>query len=107
MFRTIAIVVVLAACAFMAGWFTIDRDEQETTIRINRDEIRSDASEALAKGKEFLEANRSVQTDEESQAETDWQFPQPVVEPETIPQQATRPIPPWQLPQQGTGNGQF
>ena len=54
MFRTIFVLVLLAGAAFMAGWFTVHRDDNQTTIRINRDEIKSDASKAIAKGRDFL-----------------------------------------------------
>ena len=57
MFRTLLILGGVAIAAFMAGWFTIDRSENETTIRFNRDEIRADASKAIAKGKELLDQN--------------------------------------------------
>ncbi|WP_182865040.1 hypothetical protein [Stieleria mannarensis] len=82
MFRTLVILGVLAVCAFMAGWFTIQRDENETTIRFNRDEIRADTSKAIAKGRELLENGR------DQQAEDDGLFHQ----------QATRPAPPWEQP---------
>jgi hypothetical protein len=55
MLRTIVFFGILAGCAFMAGWFTIQRDEDETTIRFNREEIRADASKAIAKGRELLD----------------------------------------------------
>lgn len=90
MFRTIVILGVLALCAFMAGWFTIDRNENETTIRFDREEIRADTSAAIAKGRELLNENNAEQTIEES-----------------FPQQATRPIPPWEQPLLNEGSGQY
>lgn len=57
MFRTLLILGGVAIAAFMAGWFTIDRSENETTIRFNRDEIRADTSKAIAKGKQLLDQN--------------------------------------------------
>ncbi|MEM6472969.1 MAG: hypothetical protein AAF802_25640 [Planctomycetota bacterium] len=54
MFRSLMILGVLAIAAFMAGWFTIHRDDNETTIKFNRDEIRSDTSKAIAKGRQIL-----------------------------------------------------
>ncbi|MCS7470890.1 hypothetical protein NZK35_29910 [Stieleria sp. ICT_E10.1] len=82
MFRTLVILGVLAVCAFMAGWFTIQRDENETTIRFNREEIRADASNAIAKGRELLDRAEDLPEAEE-----------------LMPQQATRPMtPPWEQP---------
>lgn len=117
MFRTIAIFGILALCAFMAGWFTIDRDDQETTIRFNRDEIRSDTAEALAKGREFLnnklsEDNADGQMDDgqyydgqfyDGQSVQDGyaaelQYQPPTTDDSYAPQQATRSVPPWQQP---------
>ncbi len=39
----------------MAGWFTIDRDGDRTTIQIDKSEIREDARGALEKGREFID----------------------------------------------------
>ena len=50
MMRTIFVIGILLLCAFVAGWFTVQRDEEGTTIRINRDEIRQDARQAIQKG---------------------------------------------------------
>ena len=74
MFRTIVILGVLALCAFMAGWFTIDRNENETTIRFDRDQIRADTSKAIAKGREILNKNRDGQETEQG---TEGGFEQP------------------------------
>ena len=53
--RTIFVIGLVLICAFMAGWFTVNRDDGETTIRINRDEIRSDTRAAINRGREFLD----------------------------------------------------
>ena len=39
----------------MAGWFTIHRDGDRTTIQIDKSEIRQDARGALDKGREFID----------------------------------------------------
>ena len=39
----------------MAGWFKVNRDGERTTIEINRNEIRSDAKQAIERGREFLD----------------------------------------------------
>lgn len=64
MLRAFTIIGILAACAFMANWFTIDRSKNETTIRFNREEIREDASKALAKGREFLNRENPAEADQ-------------------------------------------
>ena len=52
--RNLFIIGLLLLGAFMAGWFKVNRDGERTTIEINRNEIRSDASKAIEKGREFL-----------------------------------------------------
>ena len=64
MLRAFIIIGILAVCAFMANWFTIDRSEKETTIRFNREEMRDDASKALAKGRELLNRGESSEADQ-------------------------------------------
>lgn len=46
---------VLVVIGFMAGWFSIERDGDQTKIEINRDEIRQDAQQAVDRGREYLE----------------------------------------------------
>jgi hypothetical protein len=55
--RTLFVLGLVLTCAFMAGWFTINRDGGETTIKINRDEIRNDAKTAINKGRDYLDRN--------------------------------------------------
>ena len=116
MFRTIVILGILALCAFMAGWFTIDRNENETTIRFDRDQIRADTSKAIAKGREILNNNPDGQETEQGTAQGDAYNAdsfgtQPYnTEPYNNgyalpPQQATRTVPPWERPAPGTNNG--
>ena len=52
--RTFFVIGLVIVCAFMAGWFTVHRTDGETTIRINRDEIKSDTRAAINRGREFL-----------------------------------------------------
>ncbi|KAA5540638.1 hypothetical protein FYK55_19785 [Roseiconus nitratireducens] len=59
MFRMILVLGCVGAAAFMAGWFTVQRDERETTIRFNREEIRADAAKAIEKGRELLNESQS------------------------------------------------
>ncbi len=63
--RTIFVLGILLICAFLAGWFTIDRDDEGTTIRINRDEIRGDARQAIEHGREFLDRDGQRVTSEQ------------------------------------------
>lgn len=58
MVRFAMIFVVLAGLAFMANWFTIKRDDDTTTIQIDRQQIRSDLSKAAEKGRDFIEKHR-------------------------------------------------
>ncbi len=53
--RTIFVIGILLVCAFMAGWFTIHRDDEGTTIRFDRDEIRGDTRQAIERGRDFLD----------------------------------------------------
>lgn len=62
MFRAILVLGVLAVITFMAGWFTVDRNSEETTIRFDRDEIRADIGAGIAKGRDFLEKTRQNNT---------------------------------------------
>ncbi|NND98347.1 MAG: hypothetical protein HKN47_13580 [Pirellulaceae bacterium] len=60
--RSILVIGLVLGCAFMAGWFTINRDGGETTIRIDRDEIRSDAKTAINRGREYLDQGQPGHT---------------------------------------------
>ncbi len=109
MFRTVLILAILAFCAFTAGWFTIDRNEKETTIRFDRNEIRADASKAIAKGREILNADASQTGGVDQYTDAPFrnapnqapQYSDPGSVPSgDAPQQATRPVPPWELPPQ-------
>lgn len=46
---------MLGLAAFMAGWFKVNRNGDNTTIEINRAEIRNDTRKAIEKGREVLE----------------------------------------------------
>ena len=52
--RSLFLIAIVASAAFMAGWFTISRDDEHTTIKFNRDEIRKDAKTALDRGRQIL-----------------------------------------------------
>ena len=52
--RTLFFIGLIGVAAFMAGWFTISRDGEHTTIQFNRSEIRQDARRAIDRGREFL-----------------------------------------------------
>ena len=53
--RNLIIIGMLLMAAFMAGWFTVDRNGETTTIEINREEIREDAGKLIRRGREFLD----------------------------------------------------
>lgn len=54
--RNLFIIVILAGVAFTAGWFTIDREGDKTTIQFNRAEIRQDTRRVIDKGREILDS---------------------------------------------------
>lgn len=56
--RTIFVIGLILGSAFMAGWFTVNRDEEGTTIRFDREEIRNDTRAAINKGKDYLNDGR-------------------------------------------------
>ena len=64
--RNLFIIAILLLAAFMAGWFKVNRDGDQTTIQINRAEIRDDARRAINKGRDFLD-QREQQYAEEAQ----------------------------------------
>ncbi len=53
--RTLLFLGLAIGAAFMANWFTIERDGDHTRIDINKDEIRHDANNVIEKGREILE----------------------------------------------------
>ena len=59
----------LAIAAFTAGWFQIHREGEHTMIRIDRSEIREDASRVIDRGRDFLERRQM-----EQQARRDAEF---------------------------------
>ncbi len=63
--RTLFVIGILLVCAFLAGWFTVQRDDEGTTIRINRDEIRGDARQAIDRGRELLDRDGRPMTSEQ------------------------------------------
>lgn len=52
--RNLLLLGGLIVAASMAGWFSVDRNDGETTIKINRTEIRNDAKQAIDKGRDYL-----------------------------------------------------
>lgn len=53
--RTLLLLGLAIGGAFMAGWFTIEREGDQTRIGINKAEIRSDARQAIDKGRDLLD----------------------------------------------------
>lgn len=81
--RTIFILGILLGIAFLAGWFTVDRDTELTTIQINKSEIRVDAEKAIERGREYLERREQSQphTPTPTNLESPW-GPAPAWEPQ-------------------------
>ncbi|MCC9642280.1 hypothetical protein LOC71_08335 [Rhodopirellula sp. JC740] len=59
--RTLLLLGLAVGAAFMAGWFTIERDGDTTRIEINKTEIRSDARSAIDRGREILDERQQAQ----------------------------------------------
>jgi hypothetical protein len=56
--RNIMFIGMLLSAAFMAGWFKIQRDGENTLIQIDRNEIRNDTRQAIDRGREILDRNQ-------------------------------------------------
>lgn len=59
--RTLLLLGLAIGGAFMAGWFTIEREGDRTRIEINKTEIRSDARQAIDKGRDLLDKREQEQ----------------------------------------------
>jgi len=66
MFRNVIFLGMFVVAASMAGWFSINREGDQTTIKINRSEIRSDASRVISRGREYLDQRQSQFADQQS-----------------------------------------
>lgn len=53
--RNLLLLGLAVGGAFMAGWFTIERDGDRTRIEINKNEIRSDARQAIDRGRQYID----------------------------------------------------
>lgn len=96
--RNLFMIGMLITGAFMAGWFKIQRDGERTTIEINRNEIRSDARQAIDRGREFLDRH-DLQYAEPQSADQQYADPR---QPYSDPFQQQRPF--W--PQEQVANQQ-
>ncbi len=97
--RNLFIIGVMVGGAFMAGWFTINREGDRTTIEINRGEIRNDTRNAIDRGREFLDRQQQ-QNQDDSNNWTEQPYP---TEDSYAPQEQIARQPPWQ---QGSTNPQ-
>jgi hypothetical protein len=91
--RKILFIGGIIAAMFAAGWFQIHREGNETMIKINRDEIRTDARRAIVKGRELLDRGeqeierREIQMSEQdyvtqrSRYDTNQSYPAPANQP--------------------------
>ncbi len=84
--RNLFIIALMLGGAFMAGWFTINRDGDRTSIEINRDEIRHDTRHAIDRGRQLLdrEGQQSLSEDEHQAAQS---LQQPVQQVQGISEQ--------------------
>lgn len=67
--RNIIFVGMLLSAAFMAGWFKIQRDGENTLIEIDRAAIRNDTQQAIEKSRAVFE-RREQSSSEPSYADT-------------------------------------
>ena len=63
--RNLLVLGLMIGGAFLAGWFTVDREGDRTTIEIDRSEIRGDARKAIDKGRELLDQRERERAAEE------------------------------------------
>jgi hypothetical protein len=68
MFRNVIFLVMVVGAASMAGWFTINREGDQTSIQINRDEIRSDTWRAIDHGREYLDQHEQRLASQQQQS---------------------------------------
>jgi hypothetical protein len=55
MFRNLVLIGVAVGAASMAGWFSINREGDQTSIQFNRSEIRDDAQRAIDRGRKYFD----------------------------------------------------
>ena len=55
MFRNIILIGMAVGAASMAGWFSINREGDQTTIQINKAEIAEDARRAIDRGRNYFD----------------------------------------------------
>ncbi len=65
--RNFLIIGMMLIGMFMAGWFTINRQGDRTTIEINRSEIRDDTRKAIQRGREYLDREQQQLSGDDSQ----------------------------------------
>lgn len=79
--RNLIIIAMLAGVAFTAGWFTVSRDSEGTTIQFNRAEIRQDTRQIIEKGREILDTGDQKFANQQQQdpryADRNGGYPQP------------------------------
>ncbi|WP_144059589.1 hypothetical protein [Rhodopirellula sallentina] len=73
--RTLLLLGLAVGGAFMAGWFTIERDGDKTRIEINKNEIRQDTRQAIDKGRDMLEKREQERLAREQQQQQQMGYP--------------------------------
>lgn len=110
--RNLIIFGMMLAAASAAGWFQVNRNGDNTTIEIDRAEIRNDARAAIDRGREFLDSReQSVAENQTDQTQQPWDAQQPYANPNSYSQpyqqpasqysQESYPQPSYTYPQQG------
>lgn len=59
--RTLLLLGLAIGGAFMAGWFTIEREGDKTRIEINKTEIRSDTRTAIDRTRQIIDERQQQQ----------------------------------------------
>ncbi len=74
MFRNLIFLAMAVGAASMAGWFTVNREGDQTSIHFNRDEIRNDTRRVIDRGREYFDERQqrlASQQGSESQSPDD------------------------------------
>lgn len=90
--RNLFIIGILIAGASMAGWFSVNREGDRTTIEFDRTEIREDTRNVFNRARGYLEDGQAAPNDQNQWADPNQQG--------NLPQDQIAQQPQWQQPQQ-------
>lgn len=72
MFRNLILIGMVVGAASMAGWFSINREGDQTTILINKAEIAEDARRAIDRGRNYLDEREQRYTNQQDGQPEQW-----------------------------------